>query len=198
MNDKVHHTIPFGQIPCDRIASVTLESASQLRQEILERSMSNADVGQYHQNEEFLKILDDYRTEVGALWLQLSKQLDADIEKSHYVSGRFWMCMWASLVQRQLRPQKYRALCGTPSKGYGGLVTYLANVPAQDYLVKRWQVETWKEHVDRIWRTKNQLIEKEKEFRDIAVAVAQIGIGMGGMLLGLIGLILSLIAAAIL
>ena len=197
----MHHTDPFGQVPSNRIATATLESASQAKQKVVERSECAMREQEWHQlgdNEEFLRILDDFRAEVGALWLRLWKKLDEDIEKAHVVSGSFWRCVWESLIKRQLRPQKYRAICGTRSQGYGALVAYLANVPAQDRLVERWQRKNWKEYVDRIWRTKNQLIEKEREYRDVAVANTQIGIGVGGMLLGLLGLVLSVIAGLIL
>lgn len=192
----MHHTGPFGDVPSERIAAVTIESVSALRQEILRRSESAADAGQWQQlsgDEEFLKKVDSFRVELGALWLQLWKRLDEDIEVAHCVSGNFWNCMWVALIRRRLRPQKYYAICGTPTAGYGSLVTYLANVPGQDQLIQRWRRNTWKEYVDSIWTTKNQLMDKEKEYRGAAVAIAQIGIGVGGMLIGLIGLALSFI-----
>ncbi len=198
--DAVVHTDPFGKVPKDRIDTVTLDGLSDLQQEILQISERAANSGQWRElstDEEFLKKLDHFRTSIGALWLKLWKQLDEDIDKAHQVSDNFWKCMWVALVRRQLRVQKYRSICGTPSCGFGGFVTYLANVPAQEQLVQRWQCSSWKQYVDKIWKTKNQLIEKESEYRGVVTAIAQIGVGVGGMLLGLIGLGLSLIISLV-
>ncbi len=194
------HTDPFGTIPTERIDAATLQKVCALRDEVLERSGRAADANEWHalaSDEEFLRKLDRLRSDVGALWLKLWRQLDEDIEMAHRASGSLWRSMWVALIRRQLRPQKYRAVCGTPSDGYGALVTCLANLPAQEQLMLRWHRGSWKEHVDKIWRTKSQLIEKEKEYREAAIAVAQIGIGVGGMLLGLLGLAISIAVPAV-
>jgi hypothetical protein len=84
-------------------------------------------------------------------------------------------------------------LCGRPSQGLGGAVTQLANMPFQDQLTQRWGVKSWKQYVDAIWIMKNRLAEKELEYRNAVMAIIQIGIGVGGMVLGLVGLLLSLV-----
>jgi hypothetical protein len=76
-------------------------------------------------------------------------------------------------------------------------VTFLTNLPAQEQLTNRWQHPSWHDFVDAIWKTKNQLAEKEREYRNLAIAIAQIGIGIGGMVVGLICFGVSLVLALV-
>jgi hypothetical protein len=190
------NTGPFGKVPKERIDRVTLDGLYEMKQQIFQMSIRAANsgrLGELASNEEFLTILDHFRTDVGALWLRLKRQLDDDIGKAYQISDSFWKCMWVSLVRNQLKPQKYYATCGTPSRGYNALVMNLANLPAREQWLQRWGCGSWKEYGRAVLTTGNQLAEKEKEYRDTAIAIAQIGVGVGGMLLGILGLGLSLI-----
>jgi hypothetical protein len=58
---------------------------------------------------------------------------------------------------------------------------------------KEWGFSSWQEFVRRIGNTKRDLVKKEKEYRDVANVILQVGIGWGGMWLGLLGIVLSLV-----
>ena len=116
-----------------------------------------------------------------------------DITLAYKVSGSLWKCMIASLPPMKFRPLKYYSTSGKPSEGYGRIISFLANLNGEDVLVKRWGLESWKVYVDEIWRTKYALIEKENEYRSLAIIIVQIGIGIGGMLIGLLGLFLAIL-----
>ena len=183
----VVHTKVFGSVSNSKIDAAEYCTLLDLAQTLFDRSRTKREP-----DEETLELIDALRTGVGALWMNLQRQLDMDIEQAHAVTGSLWRCLWVSLAGR-LKPQKYRQLCGTPSHGYGGLVTMLCNMPHQDELVKRWGIDSWRVSVDAMWRTKSQLMEKEREYRDLAIAIAQIGIGVGGMVLGVIGLLIAIL-----
>lgn len=186
----------FGDVPQMLIDRAEVSQLQQLHLQILQiqdAAHCARKRDELASSQEYMSKIEDFRSGVGAIWLRLWWQIDKDIEKAQTVSASFWRCMWVSLVRRNLNPQKYYALCGTPSGGYGGLVTRLANLTPQDELVKRWNLRSWPDYVNEIWKTKNQLMEKEREYRDTAIAVAQIGLGVGGMLLGIIGLVLSFV-----
>jgi hypothetical protein len=190
----VIHTEPFGRVPKKLLNTVTIESCRSLFGEIMNITLAAPpEKRQTLQNDEnYLQKLDAFRHNVGALYLTLSQRLDNDILKAHGVTSNFGKCMIVSLFFRSLQPQKYYNLCGTQLQGYGALVTQLANLPSgQQLILDRWNSNTTKQFVDGVWRTNDRLMEKEKEYRNTTVAIAQIGIGVGGMLLGLIGLLLS-------
>lgn len=193
----VIHTGPFGQVPNALVDTVTMESLDALFCDIMHiTEMTNThEKWQNLQNDnDYLQKLDVFRSGVGALYLNLSQRLDKDIKKAHGVTSNFWKCMVVSLFSRSLQPQKYYRLCGMPVEGYGSMVTRLANLPGdRQKILDRWNSHTTKQFVDSVWRTKNILMEKEKEYRNTAVAIAQIGIGIGGMLIGLLSLFLSLV-----
>jgi hypothetical protein len=180
-------TAPFGEVPTDLIEQADLEQLRRLSQEIFNGSIRK-DVAE----EAIIAKIDVLRTGTGALWLRLCRELDADIVRAYETTNSVWRCLWSSLFVRDIKPLKYYRLCGIASHGYGGLVTALANMPCQDRLAPRWGC-SWEEHVRRIWGTKNMLMEKEQEYRHSAVAIAQIGLGAGGMVIGLSGLVLSFV-----
>jgi hypothetical protein len=47
--------------------------------------------------------------------------------------------------------------------------------------------------IDARNRTCNRLLEREKDYREISMVIVQVSVGFGGLLLGLVGLALSLL-----
>lgn len=189
-HQPVTHTDPFGQIPNELIATVRDEDLRKLANEIFDL------VGVEGRDDEIAAKINAFRTGVGALWLRLWRELDADIEAVYSTTNSFWRCLAVSVFSRRLHPQKHYRLCGLPGRGYGGLVTSLANMPdhkLQERMYAEWGKRNRDDHVNSVWRTKNQLMEKEKEYREAANVIVQIGIGWGGMWLGLIGLTLGIL-----
>jgi hypothetical protein len=184
----VVHTGTFGRVPKSLIGTIEQQSLHDLSQSIFREAIDGR-----KSKDEVVAMIDEFRTGVGALWIKMRDLLNADIEQAHRTTSSLWYCLWSSLVTRRLNAQKYRSICGTATGGYGMLVTCLANMPHQDELAKRWDIKSWRQYGDSIWRTKNQLMEKEREFRDLAIAIAQIGVGVGGMLIGLFGLALAIL-----
>jgi hypothetical protein len=199
---EVIHTDPFGQVPNALLDTITMESLDTLFGNIMhitETTSTHEEWQNLQNDDDYLQKLDAFRSGVGALYLKLSQQLDKDIKKAHGVISNFWKCMVVSLFSRSLQPQKYYNLCGMPAEGYGVMVTRLANLPGdRQKILDRWNSHTTKQFVDSVWRTKNMLMEKEKEYRNTAVVIAQIGIGIGGMLIGLLSLLLALVIPYIL
>lgn len=190
--EDVTHTGAFGKVPKGLIRMADIVALQQSGGRIAEAAVvaNGAD-------DQLVQEVNDFRAHVGGLWLHLWRQLDYDTETLYGVSTSFWKCVWISLFTRRLHPQKYYHLCGRPAHGYGLLVTQLANMPPggtalRERVFKEWGVSSWKEYANRVWRTKNQLLEKEVEYRAAANVVLQVGIGWGGMVLGLIGLALSI------
>jgi hypothetical protein len=189
---------PFGDVPNTLVDTVTMEGLETLFTEIINSSKmvnSHEQWQKLHNEEDYLKKLDAFRTGVGALYLKILRQIDKDRRKAHRVSNSFWKCMAVSLFSRTLKPQKYYNICGSPLEGYQMMVLRLANLPGDHQnILDRWKdSHSTKPFVSAILGTRQTLMEREREYRDTAIAIAQIGIGVGGMLLGLLGLLLSLI-----
>lgn len=133
---------------------------------------------------------------VGAFNHQLRIGMARDILLLHEIIGSFWLCCWYSFFSRSLMPHKYHAVCGTPSRGYGFFLGQLMNIPDERLrvdILQSQKLSSWKQYVDRLWKSKSDLMEMEAQYRELSLAVAQVGMGMGGMILGVIGLALSLV-----
>jgi hypothetical protein len=191
-NDVSSHEIDtgcFGKVPSRLVESISVDYIESLFQEFWQNENPSATDADREHN---LKKLDEIRTSVGALYLKLNNNLDNDLKYANAVANNIFSSMLISLFSNKLKPKKYYHLCGPSSQeGYGLMAFRLINVPHE--ILQRWTSKTSKEYADRVWRTINILSEKEKEYRNVAIATAQIGIGVGGMVLGLAGVVLSLI-----
>jgi hypothetical protein len=182
---KVHHTDNFGKVPNSLIETAKLEDFHALSQEIFREVKAT-----YTPEEEasLAAKISELRLGVGALWLQLRKQLEADTDLAYRTSESFWGCFLTALFSRRLHPQKYYRACGKSGRGFGALVVGLSNVPLRELMAVQWGYGSWQEHVHNVWPTMKDLVEKEQEYRDAANVILQVGIGWGGMLLGVVGL----------
>jgi len=181
----------FGSIPREHVEAVTFARLQEMRNDLFRRSETAAGADTEAKTDEHTMSIQTYRSEVGAMWLKLSHAIDSDIAKAYAVGDNLWKCMWFS-IRRLLKPCKYYADCGRLAQGYGGFVTFLANLAVSEETLHAWGFESMPEYTRALQRTKIGLREKEAEYRYAAVAVTQIGIGFGGMLLGLVAFALSL------
>jgi hypothetical protein len=186
-----------------RVATVDLGQLEELFSEICRisgRTLDNSARGQLHADEVFLAKLDDYRAAVGALWLQLHWQIEQDIGDMQAIAGSLWKCMWCALARSGLRPHKYHGICSANQDDFGTATTRLANLvdaALQEPLAARWGIGSWQQHVHAVFQTSHDLMQQHVVYRDLAIAILQIGIGWGGMLVGLVALILSVVLTAL-
>jgi hypothetical protein len=148
-------------------------------------------------DDEYINSIEEFSLKVGGIQHQLRMSLYEDIELANNISGNVVLCFWHSLISRRLSPYKYYPICGSTSRGYGSFIFFLSHIPLEENLksriTKNLNLSSWDQYMEGIWKSRAQLMELEKEYRNISIAIAQIGIGIGGMMLGVISLIISLI-----
>jgi hypothetical protein len=170
-NPKVTLTGPFGAVPHALVDSVDPDAVLADVDRRSELWISN---GPRPTDEEMINHINELRMAVG-----------------------FWRCVGVSLFSRRLHPQKYYDLCGTPHKKFGRMVSNLVNNGAAtavlEGLARDWKKTGWSDFVHEVLRLKSPLMAKEKEYRDAANVILQVGIGWGGMVLGVVGLALSIL-----
>ena len=83
---------PFGNVPNTLVDTVTMEGLETLFTQIINNSkMANTHEQwqKLHEQEDYLQKLDAFRTGVGALYLNILRQIDKDLSKAHRVSNSF-------------------------------------------------------------------------------------------------------------
>lgn len=172
----------FGEIPKRLVKEVDLEKTYKLSQDIFQKIRNSVS------NEEVNRMDDRLRTEIGALELKLLQGLEKDIKDAQRILNSFRLCLYESVVKRKLMPLKHFESCGAKVDGYGILIVILANKDSYE----RWGFASKEKFADAVFRSRDRLMDKEREYREYAIAIAQVGIGYGGMWLGFIGLTLSI------
>jgi hypothetical protein len=173
----------FGKIPNNLIDDVSLQDTLTLGNDVVQ-----AIGGRQNISEELAHKADTFRTQVGALHLKIFRDIDRDKRAANLIAGNFFKCLWESIVARKYTPAKYYKILYTQN-GFDALIMQLANLP----ISQRWGFSSAREHANKIWPCLDNLRRAENEYRSAAVTVIQIGVGIGGMVIGFIGLLVSII-----
>lgn len=188
---------PFGKLSKKTISQASIESLEDLFSEIMqatEKAQTHKEWQDLENDADFVIKVDAFRAGVGSLYFKLSQNLDEDIKFARKVIDNFGKCMFVSLFTKKLKPQKYFNLCGMQDNGYGAMILRLVLMAGgRQKILQGWAVNAAKQFADQAYHTTHKLLEKEKKYRDASIAVAQVGVGVGGMLIGLLSLVLSLI-----
>ncbi len=156
----------------------------------------NAKVGMSEHEPELIKQIEAYRTSVGDYYAYYERQMLNDTDFAYTVCENVWKSIRYAFGKRLL-PTKYTHLCGNHMGRYRLYIVLLTNLPIEQQLMNRWFFTEYDDYRKEIWKTHARLIVVEKHYRDTAMAVQQVGIGMGGMWLGLIGLAIGIIPALV-